>query len=133
MSLDRYCRDRLVVLNPRSSAYEAGRAMANNHVGAVLVEHRQRLEGIVTDRDLAMKVVGRGLDSKDTQLSEVMTAAPETIDIEANEDDALELMSRLHLRRLVVTQNGGKVAGIVTLDDLLISGAADGPAAKAIV
>jgi signal-transduction protein with cAMP-binding, CBS, and nucleotidyltransferase domain len=51
MSLERFRRTKLVTLNRQSKAYQAARAMADNHIGAVLVSDPKGLAGIVTDRD----------------------------------------------------------------------------------
>ena len=56
MSLERYRRARMVVLSPNSSVHAAARAMADNHIGSVLVAERRQLLGIVADRDLALDV-----------------------------------------------------------------------------
>ncbi|MBS3652506.1 CBS domain-containing protein [Pseudaminobacter sp. 19-2017] len=70
MSVERFRRTRMVVLNPMSTAYQAARAMADNHIGAVLVSGPGGVAGIVTDRDLALAVLGGGLDPKTTPLVE---------------------------------------------------------------
>lgn len=132
MSLERYCRDRLVVLNPRATAREAARAMESNHIGAVVVQDRGTIAGIVTDRDLALKICGPGLDASQTPVADVMTPDPVTIGIDESEASALELMRELHVRRLVIV-SAGRLAGIVTLDDLLMTGVADGTSAREIV
>ena len=59
MSLEKFRRTRMVVLNQRSMAYQAVRAMTDNHIGAVLVSQpRGGLAGILTDRDLADSQLG---------------------------------------------------------------------------
>jgi hypothetical protein len=54
MSLERFRRTRMVVLAPNSMAYQAARAMADNHIGSVLVSEARGLAEILTDRDLAL-------------------------------------------------------------------------------
>jgi CBS domain-containing protein len=58
MSLERFRRTRMVVLSRHSTAYQAARAMADNHIGSVLVSEPQGLAGMITDRDLALAVLG---------------------------------------------------------------------------
>lgn len=132
VSLERYCRGRLIVLNPRSSAHDAARAMSNNHVGAVVVVERGEPVGIVTDRDLALAIVAENLDADRTPLREVMSPGPLTVPIDASEEEALHQMKQLKVRRLVVV-DGQHLAGIVTLDDLIVSGAASLGAVQEIV
>jgi CBS domain-containing protein/uncharacterized protein (DUF2267 family) len=124
MSLERYCRDRLVVLKPDHSAYDAARAMENNHVGALVVQDRRGVVGIVTDRDLALGIVGGGLLAHETLVYELMSIDLATVSIDDDEGDALEVMQRRRVRRVIVLDRG-HLAGIVTLDDLVLSGAAD--------
>jgi CBS domain-containing protein len=61
MSLERFRRTRMVVVTRRSMAYQAARAMADNHIGSVLVSEPGGLAGIITDRDLALDAVERML------------------------------------------------------------------------
>lgn len=119
MSLEKYCHDRLVVLSPGATAYQAARAMFANHIGAVLVESRGELIGIVTDRDLLHAVVA-GDRTNDLPLHDVMTMEPVTIEIEATEEEAADVMRANKVRRLAVLDRD-RLAGVVTLDDLLIS------------
>jgi uncharacterized protein (DUF2267 family)/CBS domain-containing protein len=124
MSLEKYCHHRLIVLRAGASAFEAARAMDTNHVGAVLIHHRGRVIGILTDRDLALRVVARGVDPVAETVREVMTPDPATIEIDQSEGEAAALMRGMLIRRLVVLDHG-RLAGIVTLDDLVVDGAVD--------
>lgn len=119
MTLERFCRGRLVVLRPSASAYDAARAMSNNHIGAVLVMDKRGLAGIVTDRDLALKVVGNKLPAR-IPVGEVMTRDPVTLDIDDDAEKAAALMHSMHIRRVVVL-DGPHPKGLVTLDDLILS------------
>lgn len=59
MSLKWYVRPRLVTLNPSTPVLEAARAIENNNIGAVIVQDKGRVVGIMTDRDLTVRVVGQ--------------------------------------------------------------------------
>jgi CBS domain-containing protein/uncharacterized protein (DUF2267 family) len=119
MNLEKFCRGRLVVLRPSSTAYDAARAMRANHVGAVLVADRKGLAGIVTDRDLALNVVGNHVASR-IMLSQVMTPDPVTLDAGDAVEKAAALMHAMHVRRIVVLE-GRHPKGLVTLDDLILA------------
>ncbi len=69
MSLERFRRMRIVVLNQRSTAYQATRAMTDNHIGAALASQPPEIAGIVTDRGLALAVLG-GINEICPQLPE---------------------------------------------------------------
>ena len=120
MSLKSYCHDRVVVLAPEATVLEAARAMEHNRVGAVLVGRRKRLMGIATDRDLALRCVARGLKPERAALAEVMTPQPLTVDIDDSVEHAAKQMQRRHVRRLVVLDKK-RIAGMITLDDLIMS------------
>lgn len=107
MSLARYCRQRMVILSPRSSVYDASRAMADNHIGAVLVSEDQQIRGIVTDRDLALDVIGGALDARATPLHDVMTDEVATLDVGATVEDVVRTMCAHACRRVPLTDGGG--------------------------
>ncbi|MDI1451196.1 CBS domain-containing protein [Polyangium sp. 6x1] len=132
MSLDRYRRPRLIVLHPRSTSYEAARAMADNHVGAVLVVEDQRLVGIATDRDLALDVAAAGLDPRTTFLRDVMSDEVTPVDIDDTIEDVVRVM-REHACRRVPVLEAGRPVGIVTLDDLLVERAVDLETVRSII
>lgn len=123
MSLQSYQWPRLVILKPTSTVQEAARALENNNVGAVVVQHQGQLAGIVTDRDLAVRVLGQGLDPRTTTLADVMTKDVVTLPPDASRTEALQLMQEKRIRRIPLVANGAAV-GVVTFDDLLADEAA---------
>jgi CBS domain-containing protein/uncharacterized protein (DUF2267 family) len=122
MSLERFRRTRMVVLTRQSMAYQAARAMADHHIGAVLVNAPPGLAGILTDRDLALAVLEGDFDRKMVPLGEVMSEGVVTCDIGADLDDVVRLMREHAVRRIPITKNGRPV-GLVTFDDLVVDGA----------
>jgi CBS domain-containing protein len=68
MSLKRLCWPRVVVLNPSASALEAARGMESSAIGTVVVQESGRVVGLLTDRDLAIRVVGQARDAKATRV-----------------------------------------------------------------
>jgi CBS domain-containing protein/uncharacterized protein (DUF2267 family) len=124
MSLEMFMQSRLVVQTPATRIYDAVRAMEDNHIGAVLVGEAHELVGIVTDRDVALKVVADGLDPLEFQLSDIMSAPVASVPASATVAEVAELMTARHVRRVPIL-NGTAVAGIVTLDDLALARAVD--------
>jgi len=122
MSLEKYRRPRLIILHPRSSAREAARSMADNHIGSVLVIDDHELVGIVTDRDIALDVVAAELDPHTTTVRDVMSDEIACVDIEDELGDVLDTMRRHGCRRVPVMELGRPV-GIITLDDLILEDA----------
>ena len=100
-------------------ARAAARVMREHDIGAVLVLDGASLHGIVTDRDLAVRLVAEGRDAESTSVREVATADPTAIDSSESVDDAVSLMRERALRRLPVTE-GGRPVGLVSLGDLAV-------------
>jgi CBS domain-containing protein/uncharacterized protein (DUF2267 family) len=123
MSLKWYQRARLVALDPETPVLDAARAIENNSIGAVVVQEKGQVVGIVTDRDLTIRIVGRGLDPKTTQLRDVMTAPVITLSPRDGQDDAIRMMQERNVRRIPLVERG-RFVGMVTLDDLLLDEAA---------
>jgi uncharacterized protein (DUF2267 family) len=113
----------MVVLSSNSSVLEAARALENNNIGAVIVQNKGCVVGLVTDRDLAVRVLGRGLDAEATTLGEVMTTPVATLSPTDSQNDAIRLMQQRNIRRIPLV-DADRVVGIVTLDDLLLDEAA---------
>lgn len=132
MSLESYRRSRLVVLHPRSSVQEAARAMADNHIGCVLVALEHELVGVVTDRDLALDAVAAELDPSTTTVRDVMSDEIATVNVDDDVQKVLETM-RKHACRRVPMLDGGRVIGIITLDDLILDNRIDLADARSVI
>lgn len=123
MPLYWYRRPRLVVLNPNDPVLEAARAIEQNRIGAVVVQKAGQVVGIVTDRDLAVRALGRGLDASTTKIADVMTPSPATLTPSDSRADAIRIMRERNVRRVPLIEDG-RVVGMVTLDDLILDEAA---------
>ena len=98
---------------------EAAREMRDGDVGSVVVVENGAVAGIITDRDIAVRVVAQGLDPDATRVSEVATMRPVTLTVDQSVDDAIRLVREQNVRRIIVLQDG-RAAGIVSLGDLAI-------------
>jgi CBS domain-containing protein/uncharacterized protein (DUF2267 family) len=119
MALKSYVRQRLVILSPQATAAEAARAIEKNNIGAVAVQDRGRVVGIVTDRDLTLRVLARGLTADATLLSEIMSSPVATLSPLDSHLNAIALMQKWNVRRVLLVE-GNRLVGVVTLDDLLL-------------
>lgn len=90
------------------------------NVGAVVVVSNGSPIGLLTDRDVAVDVVGRGKDPTTTPVREVMKKLPTVIREEAAIFDVARIFATKGVRRLPVVNNVGKLVGIISLDDILI-------------
>lgn len=107
----------LSCLPPDATVRDAALMMAERRIAAVLVTNGRILKGIVTERDMTVRVVAAGLDPATTPLSAIMTADPDTLEPSAAAITAMELMERHHYRHLPVTVDGEAV-GMVSIRDL---------------
>jgi CBS domain-containing protein len=111
-------RQTISALKPENTAYEAATMMTTANIGAIVVlDAKGRLTGIVTERDMTRRIVAKGLDPKETPLSEIMTKNPDTLSPEDSAFDALELMQARNYRHLPVVEDG-KCVGMVSVRDL---------------
>jgi len=106
-------RKTLLTAAPQTSVIKAAKLMARRNVGAVLVVEHQHLTGIFTERDAVFRVVARGLDSRTTQLVDVMTKDPKTVSPDKSFGYALLVMHENHFRHLPVVENG-KLIGVIS-------------------
>jgi len=120
MSLERFCREPVVTVQPKQSVREAARLMRDRHVGAVLVVDGDRPVGIVTDRDIVMRAVIEGRDSNTTPVRDVMSGSLTVVGSDQKIDDAVIALRTAGIRRLPIVNAAGKAIGIVTLDDLVV-------------
>jgi len=106
-------RQKLLTAPPDTVVSQAAKLMASKNAGAVMVVEVDRLIGIITERDIAYRVVARGLDARTTRIADVMTPAPETVDPDKPFGYALLRMHERGFRHLPVIRDG-KVIGIVS-------------------
>ena len=110
----------LVTARPEESVVDAARKMAEEGVGSVLVvDERGTLLGIVTERDIVVRVVAKGLDPSKTTVGEIMTRNPITVFEDARLSDAAELMRSKRIGHLPVVNREGRLVGIVTRYDIV--------------
>jgi CBS domain-containing protein len=94
--------------------------MRDNDIGDVLVVRNGKLHGIVTDRDLVVRVVAAGLDPERTNLDDICSAQVVVLAPDDSVNDAIHLMREHALRRLPVVGDDGKPLGIVSMGDLAV-------------
>ena len=95
--------------------------MKSKDIGPVPIidnEQTKKLVGIVTDRDLALKIVAEGRDPKSTKAVEVMTREVVTCRAEDDMQNALDAMSGHKLRRILVVDNNNRIVGIIAQADV---------------
>ena len=109
-------------IEPDQSVVEAAKIMKQEDAGVVPVTENGRLTGMVTDRDIAIRVVAEGKDPQSTAVREVASKNLVTIDPQQDLDEALRLMAKHQVRRLPVVEEDGRLVGVVAQADVAREG-----------
>ena len=119
MSLQSYCRKPVIRVAPDTNIAEACQLMEQNNVGCLIAEREGRLCGIVTDRDIALRVAGAKRDPDKTMVKDIMTPDPIRISVDKDLRQLTAMMHAYHVRRVPIVNGFDTTLGIVTLDDLI--------------
>lgn len=106
---------------PNDMVAKVAKSMKRKNVGSIPVienEKTRKLVGIVTDRDLALKIVAKELDPKSTKVEAVMTRKVVTCSPEDDLQKALDAMSEHQLRRIPIVDTDNKILGIIAQADV---------------
>ena len=115
--LDNKGRD-VISIRSDASVLDAIKLMAERAVGSLLVMDGERLEGIVTERDYARKVIIKGRASESTQVGEIMTSDVRTASLEQTVNECMTFMTNMKIRHLPVVEDG-RVIGMISIGDLV--------------
>jgi CBS domain-containing protein len=120
MKIADVCRREVQVAQPAETVLVAAARMRQRNVGSLLVlDPERRPLGILTDRDLALRVLGEGRDPASTKVADVMTRHPQALSLETPVEDGLVAMRQFGVRRMPVVGARGEVVGMVSIDDFL--------------
>lgn len=108
----------VISVDPESSVLDAIKLMADKGVGALLVMHAGKLDGIVTERDYARKVIIKGRSSESTRVDEIMTSSIQTTTPDQTVDQCMGLMTEGRFRHLPVVADDA-VVGVISIGDLV--------------
>ena len=109
-----------ITVSSSASLFEAAKIMRDSSIGDVIVlDNKDKLCGIVTDRDITVRAVADGRDPKSTQLGDICSKQVTTLQPDSSVKEAIQLMRDQAIRRLPVIENG-KPVGIVSLGDLAV-------------
>ena len=107
---------------PQATLAEAAKKMASQDIGSLPVcgAERRTVIGIITDRDITVRAVARGMDPNLTRVEEVMTKDVLSCSADSEVEAACELMEKRQVRRLLVTGDDDSPVGIVSLGDIAL-------------
>jgi CBS domain-containing protein len=135
MNLGTLCKRHVVSIDRGQSLHQAARLMREQHVGSIVVTddgpEGRRVIGIVTDRDLAIEVLADSGTALTQPVGELLDGTLVSAPSHAGLEQGIDLMRAAGVRRLLVRDDQGHLAGIVSFDDLLdacaqqLSGLAD--------
>jgi CBS domain-containing protein len=106
---------------PSTTVVDAAKKMAQEDVGPIPVVEGDRLVGLVTDRDIVLRVVAEGRDPSSTTIGEIATSSLETVSPDEDLDSALQKMASAQVRRLPVVEDG-RLVGLVAQADIAREG-----------
>lgn len=117
MALADLMREAVVTAAPDTPVSDVAKTMRDENVGSVVVVDGEAPVGLVTDRDVAVRIAADRLDAGEMDAEAVMTEDPVTVDVETGIFELSERMCEADVRRMPVLEDGALV-GIVTMDDL---------------
>jgi len=109
---------KVVVIEPDDPVRLAAKRMEDKLVGSLVVIDGDKPIGIITDRDIALRVVGAG-KSPDTPVREVMTRDPITIREDASFFELTKAFRDAAVRRIIVVDKNGSLVGLISIDDVM--------------
>jgi CBS domain-containing protein len=110
--------------SPTMNAADAAALMKQFDVGLIPVVDDDQLLGLVTDRDLVVRVLAERKDPLDVQLSEILTKSPITVSPDTRLSEARDLMAEHRIRRLPITK-ADRLVGILSLGDVALADASE--------
>jgi CBS domain-containing protein len=122
MRLSNIMTGSIETIPPGASLAEAAKKMASQDIGSLPVcsSDRRKVVGIITDRDITVRAVARGLDPNHTKVQEVMTRDVLACSADSDVEAACQLMESRQVRRLLVTGDDETPVGIVSLGDIAL-------------
>lgn len=103
---------------PHSTVFEALKIMAEKEIGALLVQDKEKVVGIISERDYARKVVLKGKSSKDAPVKDIMSEKVIYVKPSTSVEDCMVLMINKRIRHLPVFDNE-RLAGLVSIGDVV--------------
>jgi CBS domain-containing protein len=125
MNVRELCKREAVTVREFDDLTDAAKLMREQHVGYLVVvepvvsDGGYRPVGVLTDRDIAIGVVARGVDPRSLRVGDLMSRKPVVVDESSSIEAALSEMRRVGVRRLPVVTDGGRLAGVISMDEVL--------------
>ena len=123
MSIAHLCKREIVGIEATATLKDAAQLMRTRHVGSLVVTARhgdqEQAVGLITDRDLVIEALSRALDAGEVRVGQVASRRLASVPGTAGIGEAVAVMREAGVRRLLVTEVDGRIAGFISSDDLL--------------
>ncbi|HOI13091.1 MAG TPA: CBS domain-containing protein [Methanoculleus sp.] len=120
MGLVKCCREQVIAVSPDTPAVEVARIMGEKNVGSVvIVTGDNRPVGILTDRDLTVRVMAQEKNPGEIRAGDILTRDVITFQDSMGIYEAIQKMTDAGIRRMPIIDDAGKLIGIVTMDDIV--------------
>ena len=123
MKIEGMCTHGIVTADRSRTLQECAALMGDSHVGSILVTEETKdgpqAVGIVTDRDLVVEAMARGMAPCEARIGQIVAKRLVSVPPDASIDEAIEVMQREGVRRLLVAASDRTLVGIVSMDNLL--------------
>lgn len=132
MHLTQIMSSNVQLANPEMSICDAAAMMQSNDIGVLPVGEDDRLVGVITDRDIAVRAVAAGKEPRATKVRDVMSEGVRWVYDDASTKEAAQIMSKHQIRRLPVIDHDKRLIGIVSIGDFAVESSEIRPAAEAL-
>jgi CBS domain-containing protein len=119
-------------VSEKDSIREVARIMAREDTGVVPVVDGKKVIGMITDRDIVVRLVAEGKDPSNARVDEAMTKNVRTVKEDSGVSDVLDVMSRSQVRRVPVVNDRNEIVGIVSMGDVAVETNQDGKVGKTV-
>ena len=123
MTIASICRREIITIDATASLRDAATLMRERHVGALVVTVKsgghEQVVGLITDRDMAIEILARDLNPAGVKVGQIASRKLASVCDTAGIGEAVTVMHQAGVRRLLVTEAEGRLAGFVSADDLL--------------
>ena len=122
MANDKKIRDVMTAkpacVSAKDSIRDVAKIMVREDTGVVPVVDGKKVIGMITDRDIVVRLVAEGKDPSSAKVNEAMTKDVRSVKEDSTVNDALQLMSSAQIRRVAVVNNNNEIVGIVSMKDI---------------
>jgi CBS domain-containing protein len=116
----------------KDSVRDAAQIMKKRDTGIVPVVNGKKIIGLITDRDIVVRLIAEGKDASSARVNDVMTKNVRSVKEDASVDEVLRVMKGAEVRRVPVVNRNDEIVGIVSIGDLAVETNQDNKVGKAI-